>query len=414
MKPTPAPSNDDLSGLQQDGPWQADPVFPSRWFILAVLVLARTAVGFQFQSVAAVGPLLIDELAIDYAMLGLIIGLYMLPGIVIALPGGLLGQRFGDKRVALLGLSLMTFGGISMGVSGDPTIFAAGRIISGIGAILLNVLLAKMVADWFPTRDTAIAMAFLLSSWPIGLALSLVILAPIGDVAGSALPMLLTAAISAVALTLILTFYRSPIEAETSAASFRLTLSGRELILSMMAGFVWAFFNVGFMLVLAFGPSFLAEARYSLTEAGVIISTAMWVSVPALVFGAYVAERFWNSDAVMVTCFLGSALVILGLTSGVAPILWCALLGLLLMPGGLIMKLPVTVLAPKNRAVGMGVFLACFYAGMAASPQVAGMLRESMGTATAPLWLASGAYLAATISLILFRVAQKRLSRENP
>ncbi len=37
----------------------------NRWFILAVLFLARTSMGFQFQSVASVSPFLIDELAID-------------------------------------------------------------------------------------------------------------------------------------------------------------------------------------------------------------------------------------------------------------------------------------------------------------------------------------------------------------
>lgn len=414
MKPISAPSSNDAPSFHQEGSRKSGPLVANRWFILAILVLARTAVGFQFQSIAAVGTLLIDDLSISYAMLGLIIGLYMLPGIVIALPGGLLGQRFGDKRIALLGLSLMTLGGVSMGLSADATVFVAGRIISGIGAILLNVLLAKMVADWFAARDTAVAMAFLLSSWPIGLGLSLVVLAPIGDAAGSALPMLLTAIISAVALILFWAFYRSPLKAEQTAGSFRLALSGSEWILAILAGFVWAFFNVGFVLVLAFGPISLSETRYSLAEAGVITSTVMWVSVPALIFGAYVAERFWNPDAVMLTCFLASALVILGLSSGVAPIFWCILLGLLLMPGGLIMKLPVTVLDPKNRAVGMGVFLACFYGVMAALPPIAGMLRESMASSAAPLWLASGTYLAAAVFLVVFRAAQRRLSQELP
>ena len=406
-----APSNHDPS--RASGRQKAS-LYTNRWFILGILVLARTAVGFQFQSVAAVGPLLIDELSIDYAILGLFVGLYMLPGVVIALPGGLLGQRFGDKRVALIGLFLMTLGGISMGLSGVLTVFAAGRIISGVGAILLNILLAKMVADWFAERDTAVAMAFLLSSWPIGLGLSLVILAPVADVAGSALPMLLTATISAVALFLVLVFYRSPFEAEGVAGSFRIALSGKEWVLTILAGFVWAYFNIGFVLVLAFGPGFLVDAGYSLAHAGAIASISMWVSVPALIFGGYLAERFLPPDAIMGICFLASAAVIFGLTSGTAPILWCTLLGLLLMPGGLIMKLPVTVLAPKNRAVGMGIFLACFYAAMAALPPVAGILRESWGSSAAPLWLASVMYVLAAVFLGIFRATESRLAQDVP
>ncbi len=70
----------------------------NRWLVLGALYLARTAMGFQFQAIAAVSPLLVRELAIDLALLGTLIGVWMLPGIVVAIPGGMLGRRFGDKR----------------------------------------------------------------------------------------------------------------------------------------------------------------------------------------------------------------------------------------------------------------------------------------------------------------------------
>src|SRR5215813_1869738 len=83
----------------------------TRWLILLVLFLARTAMAYQFQTMGALGPILIDAFKIDFAWLGTLIGLYMLPGTVIALPGGLLGQRFGAKSIVLVGLLLMAMGG---------------------------------------------------------------------------------------------------------------------------------------------------------------------------------------------------------------------------------------------------------------------------------------------------------------
>src|SRR5262252_6868581 len=83
-----------------------------RWLILAVLFLARTAMAFQFQAVAALSSFVVADLGIDYTKLGLLIGLYFLPAIAIAYPGGLLGQYFGDKRIALFGLALMVAGGL--------------------------------------------------------------------------------------------------------------------------------------------------------------------------------------------------------------------------------------------------------------------------------------------------------------
>ena len=41
----------------------------SRWFILAVLFLARAAIAFQFQTAGSPGPILVDALDIDRARL---------------------------------------------------------------------------------------------------------------------------------------------------------------------------------------------------------------------------------------------------------------------------------------------------------------------------------------------------------
>ena len=90
------------------------PVY-SRWLILGVLFFARTAMACQFQTVGSTAPFLIGSFAIDYTRLGTLIGLYMLPGIFFALPGGMLGQRFGAKRLVLAGLLLMAAGGALMG-----------------------------------------------------------------------------------------------------------------------------------------------------------------------------------------------------------------------------------------------------------------------------------------------------------
>ena len=115
--------------------------------MLAILFIARTAVGFQFQSVAALGPVMVSELSIGYATLGTLVGVYLMPGVLLALPGGVLGQRFGDKRVSLIGLALMIVGGLIVAASATPWSIGLGRVVSGTGAVLLNILMAKMVTD---------------------------------------------------------------------------------------------------------------------------------------------------------------------------------------------------------------------------------------------------------------------------
>ena len=63
----------------------------SRWGILAVLFVVRLSTAFQFQSVAAVAPLLGTNFGVSLADIGLLIGLYFTPGVALALPGGAIG-----------------------------------------------------------------------------------------------------------------------------------------------------------------------------------------------------------------------------------------------------------------------------------------------------------------------------------
>lgn len=102
-----------------------------RWLVLCVLFVERTVMACRFQTVASTAPFLIGSLAIDYTQLGTLIGSYMLPGIFIALPGGMLGQHFGAKRLVLAGLLLMAAGGTPMGAGCNFLLVAIGRPISG-------------------------------------------------------------------------------------------------------------------------------------------------------------------------------------------------------------------------------------------------------------------------------------------
>ncbi|GLS36836.1 hypothetical protein GCM10010869_24270 [Mesorhizobium tianshanense] len=76
----------------------------SRWTILAALFVARAAFAFQFESVAAVAPQVSQSLGASLADIGILIGLYFAPGVLLALPGGTIGRRYGDKATVLAGL----------------------------------------------------------------------------------------------------------------------------------------------------------------------------------------------------------------------------------------------------------------------------------------------------------------------
>ena len=122
----------------------------NRWFVLAVLFAARVTMAFQFQAVAALSPVYMTAFGVELSDIGFLIGLYLAPGLVFALPGGAIGRRFGDWRVIAFGMVLMLIGaGIMFAVhSWEGQI--AGRLAAGTGGVLLNVLMSKVVADHLP------------------------------------------------------------------------------------------------------------------------------------------------------------------------------------------------------------------------------------------------------------------------
>jgi hypothetical protein len=58
----------------------------NRWSMLALLFVVRATMAFQFQSVAAVAPILARDLGVGLADVGVLIGLYFAPGALLRCP----------------------------------------------------------------------------------------------------------------------------------------------------------------------------------------------------------------------------------------------------------------------------------------------------------------------------------------
>jgi MFS family permease len=355
----------------------------NRWFMLAVLFAVRLTMGFQFQSVAAVAPLLGRDFGVGLADIGILIGLYFTPGVALALPGGAIGQRFGDKRTVLGALLLMLSGGLAMALSSSWTMQIAGRLVTGAGGVLLNVQMTKMVADWFAGREISTAMGIFVGSWPVGVALSLLTLPVIGTAYGVGAVYLAVAALIGVAFALLAVGYQPP-ENSVAIAATSARLDRHALVAVVAAGAMWGLYNVGFAVIFSFGPSMLVERGWSIAAAGSAISIVLWLGVISVPSGGFLADRTRRPQAIVVaSCIVFAALMVVLSHSG-AVISTAIALGLLTgLPAGPMMSLPARVLRPETRGLGMGIFYTVYYATMMLGPVVAGACAKSAGSAAA-------------------------------
>ena len=385
----------------------------TRWIILVVLFIVRTAIGLQFQSVASVSPFLIEDLGIDYTRLGLLIGLYQLPGFVLALPGGLLGRRFGDKLVVMTGLVLMTIGGLIMGIYDSYTLSVVGRLMSGVGAILLNVLLTKMIADWFAGKEIITAMAVLMSSWPFGISLGLLSLGRLATLISWQFVMYLTAAACLIALILVATFYRiPPITNEKQATeSTKFKLSLQEIWLVLLASLIWTLFNVSFIALPSFAPDLFISIGYTVPVAGSLVSIVTWIVIPSIQIGGYISEKLERPNIILVASLSGIGLGMFLLPFWPYPVVLFILLGFIFGPPvGIMMALPTEVLHPENRAVGIGLFWTFYYGGMSVLTTLTGLSRDLTQSPAAPLLFGGMLPIAAIIIFAVFRMFKSRVN----
>jgi MFS family permease len=383
----------------------------SRWTALAVIFVVRTSMGFQFQSIAAVAPFLVEDLRLSYAQAGLMMGLYMLPGVVVSLPSGLLGQRFGSRRVALWGLALMIAGGLVTGWSGGFAVACAGRVVSGIGGILLNLLLAKMVADWFRDKEIATAMSVMLSAWPFGLALALLTLSGVAASASWRTSVFVTVAAAALSLALLAWLYRDPPHLPSGADGGRLNLSLplRTWALACTAGLGWSLLNAGFIDLVSFAPAYLIAGGASVARAGVLVSLTLWVSIASVPLGGYVADRIRRPDLMIVIGCLGAAvpMALLPMLPGAA--LWLILSGLLMSGApGVVMALLPRAVDREHLATSLGLFYTVYYLGMTMAQPLAGSARDLTGSPAMPLYVAAALMAATVLTLWPFRWLERR------
>jgi predicted MFS family arabinose efflux permease len=325
----------------------------------------------------------------------------------------MLGKRFGDKQVVLAGLAMMALGGVLVGMADDYATAVAGRTLSGCGGVLLNILLTKMTMDWFARRELVLAMAILVNSWPFGIALALVSQSAAAVAFGWPAVLYGTAGLSLLSFALIAAGYRPPPDLVSPGprTGRRFGLGAAEFAGVTLAATAWTLFNVGLILVVSFGPTFLTARGLALEEAAWMVSLGTWLGIATIPLGGYLAQRWGRPNLVMAVSLSAAVAICAALPWAESPLLPFVAFGVFAWaPAGPIMALVSETLSADNRAQGMGLFYTWYYAGMGALPPLAGLARDLSGSPDAPVYFAGAMMLCALACVGLFRLKQRAVA----
>ena len=163
-----------------------------------------------FQSIPPILRLVISELEISHAQAGLLMSLFALPGIFLAIPSGIISDRFGMKKLGLTSLILMVIGTFLVGVSKDYFLMGVGRTISGVGAVTLAIILPQLLSQWFIHKELGLGMGIFNTAMPLGTITSFNVLSLVAIIFGWRASIFLTTIVSTVALLVFFMLFREP------------------------------------------------------------------------------------------------------------------------------------------------------------------------------------------------------------
>jgi hypothetical protein len=360
--------------------------------MLAILTMSRTAVAFQFQSITPLFSRLHDALAFNETGFGMLLGCYMAPGALVAIASPSFVRNYGALRTVCCALIVMGASQIGLMLSVKPELAYLMRMLGGAGGCVVYIVTVDMVAGLKTAAKMSSRMGIVASSWPLGNALSLVLIG--GLVSAS---MIETAAyVPAVfaILMALLVASMSPrpksVQAILATSDNATRISSEKLLKeislnewkkafasTLIPGVTFALYNVSFVVFSSFTPALLQTQGYTLAAASSIGSLPMWIFVVSVPAGGILAGRSRLGDKYLVGlgCLGGGACMALSYFFE-DKVLWYTLSGLL---GGLPTGAMLAGAARNRQALFFPALFCIFFIFLLVFPPVLGALISFTG-----------------------------------
>jgi MFS family permease len=382
---------------------------------LAALVIGRVSVPFQFQSVTPLLPALDQVFPVTPTGFGVLLGLYMSPGVAMAVVAPVLMKRLGRAATLYLAFGLMALGQCGLLLAPSLEYAYAARFLAGIGGCIVYIATVDLAAQLENAGPLAGRMGAIAASWPFGNAMALVLLGVLVSPGNYAVAGLVPLAGVLAAAALIGTMLGSdnhdphkrthrPAEG-ISFAAWR-----RSLLRALPVAGSFALYNVGFILLTSFSPQLLAAQGYSQSAASAVSSLPMWLFILSVPGGGLLAGRSPARDRLLVALgCLGSALCILLSQALADKAIWYVLAGIL---GGL-PTAPMLAEVGRREPLTKGTTVAypalflVFFIALLVLPPVLGVLVDWTGN----IRVAAGFCIVILSAAFLLFASKERYAR---
>ena len=351
----------------------------SRWKALTYIYIFMLVFAFVFQGIPPVFRFLVTSLGISHAQAGSLMSFFALPGIFISIPGGILADIYGSKRVGIVSLVITLAGSMLVGFGNSFPLIVAGRIISGIGALTVAIVAPQALSQWFAKKDLGKAMGIFNTAMPVGTIFTLNVYGKVAASYGWRVPIHISTLYCL--FVLILLFFKFPVSPEKKAQRNKpdlkkiiYSIKGAGVPVWLTAG-IWMMYNASSISFLTFAGDYYVSAGYDQSYAGFLTSLFM---IGSLLFSPIVGHMTDKYNREEFSIIFGStilaALIFIVPRTGLNPLLLGSLIGIsaALVPSPVFSLVPA-FMPPEQIGLGYGILSTCLNIGVLIGPLLVGI-----------------------------------------
>ncbi|MFF3490864.1 DHA2 family efflux MFS transporter permease subunit [Streptomyces sp. NPDC002795] len=148
---------------------------PRRWWALGALVASMLALGFDMTILNVALPTIAGELGATTGQQQWMADAYIVVFAALMLPAGLLGDRFGRRRMLICGLGVFLAASVVGAFAGDVNWVITARALMGVGGALVMPLAFSVLPSLFAREEQTKAIGAISAASALGMPLGPII-----------------------------------------------------------------------------------------------------------------------------------------------------------------------------------------------------------------------------------------------
>lgn len=384
---------------------------------VSLVVLCQIVHGTTFAAIPLFLPLIRQDLDINFTQAGMLSAAATLSYALGQIPAGFLSDRFGPRRLFLIGLAGWSLLSVTFGLIHVFWLAALNQLIAGVFRALLFAPGMSLLASWFPPHRRATAMSlYMLGGFGGNIALALggpLLSAQYGWRA----TIIFFAVVSLVVAVLYLAFARERPRAPGGQHVSMTDVFGlfRYPIMWVCSGLQFVRFSVVTAMNVWLPSLLVADRGLSVQSAGLVVAMSAAFTALSNTLGGYVSDRLRNPPLVIggALAILACSTTLLGLVESIPLLLMVVAVNSIFLQFyfGPLFLVPVEVLGQRVAGTATGFSNLFANIGGVLTAYALGMVKDKSGSFTAGfIMIGAMCAIGVVLAVVLARMRARALA----